>query len=229
MIKIIYEDSDIIVVKKPAGIESQSSRGFEPDMVSEIKNYLKVSGGMGKVPYVGVIHRLDKPVSGLLVYAKTPQAAKNLSVQIQNGTVKKQYLAVLCGKPEHLADNYTDYLLKDGKNNLSKIADKGVKEAKYAELSFRVLDTFEKAQECFSLAEIDLLTGRHHQIRVQFSGHGTPLFGDTKYGGKGKGLALSAYRLSFVHPRTKKQMVFQEIPEGQEFQMFSEVLNTISE
>lgn len=227
MWEVIYEDSDVIVVKKPAGMESQSSRGFEADMVSEIKNYLKRSQKTEKIPYVGVIHRLDKPVSGLLVYAKTPQAAKNLSAQIQNGMIKKQYLAVLCGKPENLADNYVNYLLKDGKNNLSRIVDKGIKDAKRAELSYHVLDTLEDERGCFSLVEIALLTGRHHQIRVQFSGHGTPLFGDNKYGGEGKGLALSACQLSFLHPKTKKQMLFRERPEGQGFEPFSETLKRI--
>lgn len=224
MVKIIYEDADVIVVKKPVGIESQSSRGFERDMVSEIKNYLRVSAKTSGVPYVGVIHRLDKPVSGLLVYAKTPQAAKSLSAQIQNGTIKKQYRAVLCGKPEKMVDKYIDYLLKDGKNNLSKIVDKGVKDAKRAELSYHVLETIERDEECFSLVEIELLTGRHHQIRVQFSGHGMPLFGDIKYGGRGKGLALSACQLSFVHPKTKETMVFREKPEGPGFQMFTNTL-----
>ena len=240
MIKLIYEDANLLVVEKPAGIESQSSRKFEPDMVSEIKNYLKISTkestkastGLGE-PYVGVIHRLDKPVGGVMVYAKNQKAAASLSRQVQDGRMEKQYQAVVCGKLVDIVGNYVDYLLKDGKNNFVSIVDKTVAGSKRAELSYRVLEEKEEENRPISLVEIRLLTGRQHQIRVQFAGHGTPLWGDNKYNpqwagvlpGKEKerrqgSLALWAVRLSFEHPATGKRMTFSTKPRGAAFERF---------
>lgn len=219
--KIVYEDSEILVVKKPAGIESQSSRGLEADMVSMIKNYLHSSGQKEKEPYVGVIHRLDKPVGGILVYAKTPKAAKELSSQIQEGKMEKNYIAVVCGKPEEEEGRYIDYLLKDGKTNTSRIVPEKTQGAKRAELFYKIIKQCQKDGKELSLVSILLKTGRHHQIRVQFAGHGTPLFGDRKYGGDGKELALFACQLSFFHPKSGQKMVFHEEPEGEGFRFFT--------
>lgn len=266
MLNILFEDHDILVAEKPAGLESQTSRGFEPDMVSEIKNHLKRSElshlstrSSTKVstrsvePYVGVIHRLDKPVGGVMVYAKNQKAAASLSKQVQDGRMKKIYNAVICGKLVDIVGNYVDYLLKDGKNNYSCIVDKNTADSKRAELKYRVLDVrdignepdaAERGLKMVSLVEVELLTGRHHQIRVQFSGHGTPLWGDGKYnplwggtlpaGGKmqitqgaarGRGereLALAAVKLSFDHPSTGKNMEFTIKPRGKAFERFGE-------
>ncbi len=182
MLKILYEDEQILVVWKPAGTESQESRGFGRDMVSEIRKHIHSQFPEKGIPYVGVIHRLDKPVSGLLVYAKTQKAAAALSKQTVERRMKKKYLAVLCGKPVDNVDNFVDYLLKRGRENRSCIVDKGITGAKRAELSFRILESqvLEPYGE-LSLAEITLQTGRHHQIRVQMAGHGLPLWGDQKY------------------------------------------------
>lgn len=182
MLNILYEDSHILVVWKPAGMDSQESRGMGSDMVSEIRKHIHSQSPGSGVPYVGVIHRLDKPVSGILVYARTSAAAASLSRQIAQGRMKKEYLAVLCGKPVDNVDNFVDYLLKDSKSNMSRIVDKGTTGAKRAELSFRILET--RAVEPYkelSLAAVTLHTGRHHQIRVQMAGHGLPLWGDQKY------------------------------------------------
>lgn len=204
MLKILYEDQEILVVEKPAGMESQASRKLEPDMVSEIKKYrsryetgqlsTKKSTNLSPGPvdsYVGVIHRLDKPVSGVMVYAKTKKAAASLSQQVQDGRMKKVYHAVVCGKPVDNVGNYVDFLLREGKTNFSTVVEKGTKDAKRAELRYRVLKTLpveygagESVMEeaCRrSLVEIELLTGRNHQIRVQFAAHGTPLWGDARY------------------------------------------------
>lgn len=232
MLEIFYEDPEIIVVKKPAGMESQARHSFEPDMVSEIRNHIRseirshiretaaadqkshrISTSAAE-PYVGVIHRLDKPVSGIMVYAKTKEAAAELSAQIQAGRMKKTYRAVVCGRCVDNVGNFVDYLLKDPCKNRSMIVEKGINGAKRAELRYRVLgvrdnplgktadpeenaaplgktaDPEEKTgalapvenAELLTLVEIELLTGRHHQIRVQFSGHGLPLWGDTRYG-----------------------------------------------
>lgn len=225
-LNILYEDKDILVAEKPAGIESQSAKSFEPDMVSEVKKHIhSLSPGL-KEPYVGVIHRLDKPVGGMMVYAKTKSAAESLSRQVSGHQMEKTYLAAVCGKPVENFGTYVDYLWKDGKNNCSKIVDKGIKDAKRAELSYRVLDTVLKDGEEYSLLEIRLETGRHHQIRVQMAGHGTPLLGDRKYNpdfkkaGQGENVALFACSLSFVHPVTKKKMTYRLQPKGRWTEMF---------
>ena len=188
MLDILYEDKDILVVVKPAGVESQTSRRLEPDMVSEIKNYLhrkaqetkKLSTGLSPKastapvdPYVGVIHRLDKPVRGVMVYAKNLKAAAHLSRQVQEGKLEKIYQALVCGKPVDNVGKYVDYLLKDGKTNTSRIVDKSVAGAKRAELEYQILEKKEQEDGTVrSLVEIHLHTGRHHQIRVQFAAHG---------------------------------------------------------
>lgn len=201
MLDVLYEDKDVLVVVKPAGIESQTSRRLEPDMVSEIKNYLhrkaqeakKLSTGLSPKastvtvePYVGVIHRLDKPVRGVMVYAKNQKAAAHLSRQVQDGKLEKIYQAVVCGKPVDNCGSYVDYLRHCKENNTSEIVDKSCKEAKRGVLNYRVREVINNPQkegEMLSLIDIELLTGRHHQIRVQFAGHGTPLYGDSRYGG----------------------------------------------
>lgn len=226
MLKILFEDTHIIVVEKPVGIESQTARGFEPDMVSEIKKHINNLSTNKKEPYVGVIHRLDKPVGGVMVYAKTQSAAAFLSKQVQSGEMKKKYYAVICGKPVDIVGNFVDYLLKDAKSNYSNIVEKGTSGAKKAELSYRVLDTINTKQE-LSLVEVTLLTGRHHQIRVQFAGHGMPLYGDNKYNSSSaecsrrENVALAACELSFMHPETKKEMTFYTMPKGAVFKQFN--------
>lgn len=190
MLKVLYEDESMIAVWKPVGVESQSAHGFGADMVSEIRKYLSTKQRVDnhklstkrEEPYVGVIHRLDKPVSGVMVYAKTKPAAAALSRQVAAGQMHKKYLAVLCGKPVDSVEKYVDYLLKDEKENISRIVDMGIKGGKRAELICRAQKT--KIVEPYgelTLAEIELLTGRHHQIRVQMSGHGLPLWGDNRY------------------------------------------------
>ena len=207
MLSILYEDNHIIVVIKPAGLESQSGKSFAPDMVSEIRKHLashpqdihkltketSTASKYPQPPYVGVIHRLDRPVSGIMVYAKNPKAAASLSTSLQQGKIEKWYQAVICGKPVDNNGTYVDYLKQDKKNNCSRIVDKSDPESKRAELEYKVLDciqTEEKDPQYLSLVEIKLLTGRHHQIRVQFSGHGTPLYGDGKYGDPAKNKKL---------------------------------------
>lgn len=246
MLEILYEDKDILVVVKPAGIESQTSRRLEPDMVSEIKNHLhqkaqetkKLSTTLSPKastapvdPYVGVIHRLDKPVRGVMVYAKNQKAAAQLSRQVQEGKLEKIYQAVVCGKPVDNVGKYVDYLLKDGKTNTSRIVDKSLPGAKRAELDYQVLKEKELEDgDVRALVEIHLHTGRHHQIRVQFAAHGTPLAGDAKYGASSvpasgirtrrEMLALCAVRLAFFHPVTGKRMEFSTSPVGGAFAAF---------
>ena len=258
--RILHEDNDIIVCHKPAGIATQTARVGQADMVSEIANYLvhgkKASDGHrrqdiagkgsdnggGKSPYVGVVHRLDQPVEGILVFAKNKGAAAELSRQAAGEEMKKEYLALVCGRDMQQSGELTDYLLKDGKTNTSRVVPLEVKGAKEARLFYEILsenpvgDFFEKgkAEEAAAvrtgnlpqimLVRICLHTGRHHQIRVQMANAGMPLLGDYKYGGE-EALALSeklgirqtalcAYRLTFIHPKTGERMQFEIQPEG---------------
>lgn len=223
--RILYEDNDVIVCHKPAGIATQTARVGQADMVSEIANYLKMSHpDLKTLPYVGVVHRLDQPVEGILVFAKNKAAAADLSRQAAGDGMKKEYLAVICGDNLLRAGELTDYLLKDGKTNTSRIVPSEVKGAKEAKLSYEVLS---EGLSGTALVRVRLYTGRHHQIRVQMANAGMPLLGDRKYGGEAAALlssqlgmreiALCAYRLAFAHPRTGERMRFEIEPEGSAF------------
>ena len=223
MISILYEDKDIIVVEKPPGIESQGARGFEPDMVSEIRKHINKLSTNSREAYVGVIHRLDKPVGGIMVYAKNKKAAASLSKQVSNHEMKKVYRTLVCGKPVDNFGIYVDYLWKEDKTNTSQIVEKGKEGAKEARLSYRVLGSGQVNDQEVSYLEVALYTGRHHQIRVQMAGHKTPVLGDRKYnpdGFSGRGnLALWACSLSFFHPVTGQKMEFFSQPKGQLFSL----------
>lgn len=228
ILEILYEDNFIIVCEKPPGVPSQSDKSQAVDMVSQIKNYLREKEPEKGVPYTAAVHRLDRPVGGIMVYAKTKEAAAGLSRQIQQGKMKKEYLAVVEGdfsekigrEPEKLCD----YLKKDGKTNLSVITKESDSQAKKAELAYQVLEV--KKEQPLSLLNIWLFTGRHHQIRVQLAAHLAAIWGDTKYNqsaGKKQGflqIALYSWKLSFFHPRTKELMSFQKVPESFPFSEF---------
>ena len=200
-LNIKYEDPEMILVIKPAGVATESRRVGEKDMLSMVKTY-RVE--RGESDYAGMLHRLDQPVGGLLLFAKTKEAAVKLSKQIQDGAIEKYYKALLCGRIEEEGE-LTDYLLRDGKTNISRVVEKGTSGAKKASLKFRRLEVFSgevngkpersslseddsfsekqsaSGRDCISLVEIKLATGRHHQIRVQMAHHGFPLLGDRKY------------------------------------------------
>lgn len=230
--QIIYEDNDLLVCYKPAGIAVQTASSFQQDMVSELKNYLaqnrsvasgkSTNSGGRKEPYIGVIHRLDQPVSGVLVFAKNPSAAASLSAQVQDGRAEKIYRARVFGifHTDAKEGMLEDILLKDGKTNTSRVIKENSKEAKQgkkAKLFYKVLQEFGEEEDAYSEVEIKLFTGRHHQIRVQMSNTEHPILGDTKYGTPeslelsakvGKGLKLCAHRLTFMHPKTGKEVSF---------------------
>ena len=217
-IDILYEDGQLLVCRKPAGVPVQSGKVGQKDMVSILRNY---RNGKEGDTYIGLVHRLDPPVQGVMVVAKTKMAAAELSRQITDGRMKKQYLAVTCGKPMKKQGALVDYLLKDGRTNTSSIVPEGTKGAKRAELRYRII----AETPGYALAEIELLTGRHHQIRVQMAGAGMPLAGDRKYnlsdaGQTEKYVALAAHRLSFEHPVLKKEICFEGKPEGAIFKKF---------
>lgn len=217
---IIYEDKEILVCHKPAGLATQTGKVGQKDLVSEIKNYL------GNSPYLGVVHRLDQPVEGLLVFAKTPFAAKELSRQLSDGILNKQYFAIVLGKGFPKETKLENYIVKDNKTNMSKVADAKEPGAKRAELSAKTLSYIE--EKGIALVAVKLYTGRHHQIRVQLANAGFPLLGDTKYGTEEsirrskelevRNVALCACSLTFRHPKTGKIMEFQIEPHGVCFQ-----------
>lgn len=228
-LKILYEDADIIVCIKPAGIASQGSKGFAQDMTDLLKLHIQKNTGVKGEPYLGVVHRLDQPVGGVMVYAKNATSAAFLSAQAASDEMKKRYYAVLEKCPSEPEGMLRDYLLRDGRTNMSAVVPekrKKERDVKLAELSYRIIsvkpDIQPEAQEDLQqgvsqlyLAEISLKTGRHHQIRVQFSHAGCPLYGDRKYNPdtEGRELALFSHYLEFTHPKTKKRMQFDEKPE----------------
>lgn len=228
---ILYEDNDILVCHKPAGIATQTARVGQADMVSEVTGYLASrTGTAGKNPYLGVVHRLDQPVEGILVFAKNKAAAAALSRQAAGEQMEKEYLAVVCGKDMPQSGELTDYLVKDGRTNTSRIVPPEVKDAKRAVLEYEVLEKRppEEDDSCqLALVRIRLHTGRHHQIRVQMANAGMPLLGDHKYADDvtlamtkrlgTKEIALCASRLAFDHPGTGERMQFQITPEGAAF------------
>lgn len=202
--KIIYEDNHLLVVLKPINIPVQEDDSKDLDMLTHLKKYLKEKYNKPGNVYLGLVHRLDRPVSGIMVFAKTSKAASRLSEQIRNHTFKKEYMAVLCGKTPK-KDILVDKLLKNPKTNTTVVSEKG----KEAILSYELIEY----KNNYSLVKINLETGRSHQIRVQFSSRGYPLYGDQRYNKKAlpkQQIALFANRLEFIHPVTKEKLFFEE-------------------
>ncbi len=208
--KILYEDEALFVLWKAAGVPVQSARISLPDVMSLLRNALLERGV--RDPYLGLVNRLDQPVEGLFLAAKEEAAAADLCRQVKEHIhMEKWYQAVLCGKLSKKKGVLVDYLRKDSRTNTSGVVMAGAKDAKKCELSYEVLREWEDR----SLVKIRLLTGRHHQIRVQFAHAGAPVAGDQKYGkaegGRGQ-LLLCASELRFRHPRTGESMHFQAEP-----------------
>ena len=192
-LKILYEDNHIIVVEKKPNIPSQSDKTGDIDMLTLVKNYIKEKYNKPGNVYIGLVHRLDRPVGGIMIFARTSKSASRLSNQVREKIFKKKYLAVVDGKFEKNQGTLEDYLYKDERHNMSKVVKKEKKNAKLAKLDYKVLK-YNPVKD-LSLVEVNLHTGRHHQIRVQLSNFGHSIFGDQKYGirGKGKQIALWAY------------------------------------
>lgn len=247
-LEVIQEDSDIIVCRKPAGIPVQTQNLTQQDMVSLLKNH---RAGKGEQPEIYVVHRLDQPVEGLMVFAKNQKAAAALNRQIQQRSIDKYYYAAVEGVPDPSQGRLEDYLLRDGRTNTSRVVSADTKGAKKAVLAYRLLETVvwphkgEKmsgtdkadresdqesskglaaAEEEISLLEIQLETGRHHQIRVQLFHGGHPLVGDKKYNPRCQSgyfpIGLCSVRLSFAHPVSGKRMEYSIQPVGAAFEKF---------
>ena len=212
-LNVIYEDNHIIVVVKPVNIPSQGDKTGDTDMLTIIKQYLKEKDSKPGNVYLGLVHRLDRPVGGVMVFAKTSKAAARLSEQVREKTFRKKYLVIANGKFENDNGVLEDYLLKNEKTNMSKVVPEGTKNSKYAKLEYRVLKYDSELN--LSVLKINLHTGRHHQIRVQLSSRGHSIYGDQKYGGRGHGkqICLWAYELTIQHPITKEEMSFKALPD----------------
>lgn len=223
-LSVLYEDEEILVCYKPAGLATQTKRIGQQDMESIIRNY---RARKKEQPYVGLVHRLDQPVEGVMVFGKNPKATAFLNKQVQSRSIGKNYYAATI-KPENLSvsasGTLTDYMTFNPRNNVGEIVNEPVEDSDKKNIKKAVLDYRIISQtDTKLLFDINLHTGRHHQIRLQLSNIGCPIIGDTKYGdskandGK-RGLSLCSYRICFVHPTTKKEMEFTVEPQNSELQ-----------
>ncbi|CBK73484.1 ribosomal large subunit pseudouridine synthase D [Butyrivibrio fibrisolvens 16/4] len=210
--EVLYEDDSIVVVYKPAGLATQTRNIGEKDMESELSNYLK---SKGESPEIHVVHRLDQPVEGVMVFAKTKEAANNLTRQIADHSFKKHYYAIITRESFPEEGDLVDYLVKDNRTNLSKVVKESDPRAKKASLKYHTVDEWDDRK----LLDIELFTGRHHQIRIQLASRTAPILGDVKYGGvsTGHNLALCSYSIGFTHPTSGKPVTFQVKPKGEDF------------
>ncbi len=219
VLEVVFEDEDILVCYKPAGIATQTSNVAEQDMVSLIRNYRSAKG---EDTYVGVIHRLDQPVEGLLVFAKNAAAAAILCKELKKIQFAKSYLAIVTRENIPPQGVLEDYVVKDGRSGRAMVVNENNPRAKKARLAYEVIAKVDDR----NLLKISLETGRFHQIRVQFASRTAPILGDVKYGGTktGEPLCLCAYRLQFTHPVTEEGMSFEISPKGKEFAPFLDKL-----
>lgn len=209
---VVHEDNHIIVVIKPQNVPTQADASGDTDMLTVVKEYIKNKYGKPGNVYVGLVHRLDRPTGGLMVFARTSKAAERLCEAIKSGDFEKKYLCVTCGIPKPSVGALTHYLKKNEKTNTVEIVPMMTEGAKKAELEYHVL----AEKDSFALVKVNLLTGRSHQIRAQMSFNGTPLFGDAKYGADRRtlkhNLALWSSVLRFTHPTTGERLAFISYP-----------------
>jgi 23S rRNA pseudouridine1911/1915/1917 synthase len=247
---IIFEDEYMIACVKPFGVSSQPDNGSGEDMMTTVKNYLYEEGlknGVDEEPYLAVINRLDRPVSGIVLYAKTEEMAASLSDLLQSDGISKYYQAVVTGFMDEPEGTLTDWILFDKKTNVSKIVSPDTKGAKKAELNYEVLDELDTDEGPISYLLIELLTGRHHQIRCQLAHAGCGIWGDIKYNNKfkakagraakspakagkekgkvkaGKGIGLFSTMLEFTHPVTGEEISLHREPEGEAFEIIDQM------
>ena len=201
--KVLFEDNHLLVVEKPVNVPMQGDSSGDKDLLTMGKEYLKEKYQKPGNVYLGLVHRLDRPVGGVCVFAKTSKAASRLAKEIEDGSFRKEYLAVVIDNGLEDHGHFEDYLLKDPKTNTVKVDPKGKK----AVLEYEVLNR----KDGLALVRIDLFTGRSHQIRVQFSNRNHPLWGDQRYNKNsktGQQIALWSYRLTLTHPVSKEVMTF---------------------
>ncbi|MBQ8424847.1 MAG: RluA family pseudouridine synthase [Clostridia bacterium] len=210
---ILYEDNHIIVVSKPQGVPSQPDSTKDEDMLTKVKAYIKEKYNKPGEVFIGLVHRLDRPTGGVMVFARTSKAASRLAEQMKAGEFDKTYFAVVCGRPREARGRIVSYLKKDEKTNTVLLVPQTTDGAKKAELDYETLEY--NADTDRSLVKVKLLSGRGHQIRVQMKSIKCPVFGDQKYGGENMPkvmLNLFAVELSFFHPTTKQKLIFKVYP-----------------
>lgn len=214
-INIIYEDNHLLVVEKPINMPVQADESKDLSLLDYLKEYIKEKYNKPGNVYLGLVHRLDRPVGGIMVFAKTSKAASRLSEQIRKNEFEKIYNAIIVGKIKN-EDVFIDKLLKDKKTNMTRVNEQG----KISELSYKLIDY----KDDLSLVKIYLKTGRSHQIRVQYSSRNYPLYGDQRYNKNaivGQQLSLFASQLSFIHPTTKEQLKFNlDLPKKYPWNIF---------
>lgn len=207
--QILYEDNHLLVVNKLAGQLSQGDETGDPSLADELKAYIKDKYQKPGEVFLGVVHRLDRPTSGTIIYARTSKALARLNEMLRERTVKKTYWALVANRPPQEAATLKHHLLKHGSNNTSVVVSPKHKLGKEAILHYSLLKSLKDKH----LLEIQLETGRHHQIRAQLSSMGCPIIGDLKYGHRtpnpDKSICLHARRIEFVHPVQKTSMSFE--------------------
>lgn len=216
MLNVLYEDNHLIVVVKPQNVPSQEDSSKDLDMLTMVKNYVKEKYNKPGEVYIGLVHRLDRPTGGLMVFARTSKSAERLSKQIKDKEFKKFYLTVVEGSPKSKFARLVNYLKKDEVNNVVKVVPKLESGAKEAQLEYTTLGNY---KDILSLLKVELFTGRSHQIRVQLSTLGNPIVSDVKYGARQKickNLSLWAYKITFKHPTLNKTMQFTCYPPMEE-------------
>lgn len=220
--EIKFEDKNIIAVVKPPKVPCQKDKTMDESLIDILRKHIKENNPKLKRVYLEIVHRLDRPVGGIMVFPKTKESNQNLSKQISGRSFRKDYLAVVCNKPDEEKKELIDYLKKLKTTNMSVVTDSDDSDAKQAILEYKLLDTIETEEfGTLSLLHIKLKTGRHHQIRVQLSHAGLPLWGDTKYNkafANKKGwsqISLWAYKLNFRHPVKKQFVEVTSLPENE--------------
>ncbi len=221
---ILYEDDFILAAVKPQGMPAQPDKTGDPDLLSKLEAYAQQP--------LGLLHRLDRPVGGVILFAKNKKAEAILAKDLQENKLNKRYLTVLCGKLPAEQGSLENYLLKNARTNLSEVVSKDRKGAKRAVLHYRKIAELETDMGWLTLAEIKLETGRHHQIRVQTAHAGVPIWGDKKYNKnfhkKGKtDIALWSYQLEGIHPQTKQPFTLTAKPEKDPFSLFEDALREL--
>lgn len=219
-LNVLYEDNHIIVVEKIINVPSQADSSNDIDMLTIVKNYIKEKYNKPSNVYLGLIHRLDRPVGGVMVFARTSKAASRLSKAVRENMIHKTYLTIVHGKLDKNKGTLIDNISKDEKTNTSYIDNQN---GKKAILEYEILKYNKDSN--LSLLKVNLITGRHHQIRLQMSNNKNPIYGDQRYGMQDKNqIALYAYKLELMHPVKKELMVFKSFPkEDGVWEMLKEV------
>ncbi|HBE42509.1 MAG TPA: RNA pseudouridine synthase [Bacteroidales bacterium] len=222
MPEILYEDNHLIAVNKRASELSQGDKSGDISLDAGVKKYLAEKYNKPGEVFLGVVHRLDRPVSGVILYARTSKSLRRMNEMFRSSLVKKIYLAIVKERPPENEATITHYLKRNGKHNKTLVFDKEVKESKKASLTYRIAGRSDR----FYLLEIELHSGRHHQIRAQLAAIGSPVKGDLKYGfsrsNENGGISLLARKLEFVHPVKKENIVITApFPEGDLWKVFN--------